>query len=107
MKKRGKQRKKARKKGREKERKEEEKKQRTTTCRLSANTYGDQRLFNKDHKRKNGKNDVRDIENKAVYTTAPVAYGWAGAVLEGGSPFGVFSHWVTDQRTDRVTRVRD
>ena len=41
--------------------------------------------------------------NKAVYTTASVAYGWAGAVTEVRSPFGVFSHCVTDGPTDRRT----
>ena len=45
--------------------------------------------------------------NKALYTTALVAYGWAGAVTRVKSSFGVFSHRVTsgptDQRTDLPT----
>ena len=45
--------------------------------------------------------------NKTVYTTASVAYGWAGAVMEVRSLFGLISHCVTDGptdgRTDRVT----
>ena len=51
--------------------------------------------------------------NKAVYTTASVAYGWAGAVTQVKPPFIVFSHSVTNGRTDRPTecliesRVRD
>ena len=44
--------------------------------------------------------------NKAVYTTASVAYGWAGAVMEVKSPLGVFSHSVTDRPTDRRTDRR-
>ena len=42
--------------------------------------------------------------SKAVYTIASVAYGWAGAVTEVKSPFGVFSHCVgtTDRVTSRV-----
>ena len=41
--------------------------------------------------------------NKAVYTTASVAYGWAGAVMEVRSLFGLISHCVTDGPTDRPT----
>ena len=36
------------------------------------------------------------LKNKAVYTTALVAYGWAGAVMQVNSPFAVFSHCGTD-----------
>ena len=42
-------------------------------------------------------------KNKAVYTTASVAYGWAGAVTQVKLPFIVFSHSVTDGPTDRPT----
>ena len=48
-----------------------------------------------------GRGDER--RNKAVYTTASVAYGWAGAVTEVRSPFGVFSHCVTDKWTNGWT----
>ena len=43
------------------------------------------------------------LENKAVYTTASVAYGWAGAVMEAKCPFSVFLHCVTDGWTDGGT----
>ena len=41
--------------------------------------------------------------NKAVYTTASVAYGWAGAALQVSSPSGVFLYCVIEQQTDRPT----
>ena len=41
--------------------------------------------------------------NKAVYTTASVAYGWAGAVTEVKLPFGVFFHCMNDRRTNGPT----
>ena len=41
--------------------------------------------------------------NKAVYTTASVAYGWAGAVMQVKSPFRMFSQFETDGRTDGLT----
>ena len=48
--------------------------------------------------------------NKAVYTTASVTYGWAGAVTEVESPFSVFLHCMTDhlmdQRMDQWTNKR-
>ena len=46
---------------------------------------------------------ARLFRNEAVYTTASVAYGWAGAVTEVRSPFGVFSYCVTDGQTDQPT----
>ena len=45
------------------------------------------------------KTDV--YQNKAVYTTAPVAYGWAGTVTQVKSPYGVFLHSVTERPTDQ------
>ena len=33
--------------------------------------------------------DSESLFNKAVYTTASVAYGWAGAVMQIVSPFGI------------------
>ena len=39
---------------------------------------------------------IKSASNKAVYTTASVAYGWAGAVMQVLSPFGVFSHSIMD-----------
>ena len=39
-------------------------------------------------------------ENKAVHTLASIAYGWAGAVTELKSTFGVFSHYVTNGLMD-------
>ena len=49
--------------------------------------------------------------NKAVYTTASVAYGWAGALMEVRSLFGLISvvkkkhvtDGPTDGKTDRLT----
>ena len=45
--------------------------------------------------------------NKAVYTTVSVVYGWAGAVMQFKSLFGVILRSVTDgtmdQRTDGPT----
>ena len=35
---------------------------------------------------------VQTSGNKAVYTTASVAYGWAGALMEVRSLFGLISH---------------
>ena len=46
---------------------------------------------------------MTNIINKAVYTTASVAFGWAGAVMEVRSLFGLISHCVTDGPTDRPT----
>ena len=43
--------------------------------------------------------EIHSLSNKAVYTTAPVAYGWAGAVMQVKSPFGV-----TNGQTDRPTQ---
>ena len=51
------------------------------------------------------------VINKAVYTTASVAYGWAGAVMRFRYLFNENFHNVTDQRmhgptdgpTDRVS----
>ena len=43
------------------------------------------------------------LRNKAVYTTASVAYGWAGAVTQVLLPFGVFSKGRTNRRMDRQT----
>jgi len=43
------------------------------------------------------------ITKKAVKTTASVEYGWAGAVMQVKSPFGVFSHSVTDVLIDKPT----
>ena len=42
-------------------------------------------------------------KNKAVYTTASVAYGWAGAVTEVKAPFGVFS--ASDFLSKRITCI--
>ena len=41
-----------------------------------------------------------------VYTTVSVAYRWAGAVTEAKSPFGVFTHCVTDGQIDGRTDGR-
>ena len=38
-----------------------------------------------------------------IYTTASVAYRWAGAVMENRSLFGLISHCVTDERMYRPT----
>ena len=40
------------------------------------------------------------LDYKAVYTTASIAYRWAGAVTQVKPSFGVFSHCMTDQRMD-------
>ena len=45
--------------------------------------------------------EIHSLSNKAVYTTAPVAYGWAGAVMQVKSPFGVFLHCMTDGEMDQ------
>ena len=42
--------------------------------------------------------------NKAVYTTASVAYGWAGEVTQVKLPFGVFFNCVTIRPMDRPTK---
>ena len=42
---------------------------------------------------------LRSKENQAEYTIASVPYGWAGSVTIVKSPFGVFSHRVTDGPT--------
>ena len=45
---------------------------------------------------------IRTGKNKAVYTTASVAYGWVGAVMEVKSLLGVFLTF-RDRPTDRPT----
>ena len=44
--------------------------------------------------------EVTRERNKAVYTTASVAYGWAGAVMQVRSLFGLNSRRVTDRQSD-------
>ena len=41
--------------------------------------------------------------NKAVYTTASVVYGLAGAVTQVKVPLGVYSYCVTDGQTNQPT----
>ena len=53
-------------------------------------------------KRAKGKK-AKTSKNKAVYTTASVAYGWAGAVTEVKAPFGVFS--ASDFLSKRITCI--
>ena len=49
-------------------------------------------------------NDNNDKNNKAVYTTASVAYRWAMAVMEVKSPFGVWGFTLHDGWTNRPTK---
>ena len=60
--------------------------------------------------RKISRKRSKRCENKAVYTTASVTYGWAGAVMQVKPPVGVFSHCVTNRPTDlqndRMTKKR-
>ena len=49
-----------------------------------------------------GSNAVYDLgKRKVVYTTASVAYGWAGLVMQFRQLFRVLSHSVTDRRMDQ------
>ena len=52
---------------------------------------------------KSGKSDGDCNKNKAVYTTAPVAGGWAGAVMSSVGAVRILKVGPTDRPTDGLT----
>ena len=45
------------------------------------------------------------MRKKAIYTTASVPYGWAGAVTQVKLPFGMFPYCMTDGPVNAPTEL--